>query len=480
MKFDIIKGRIQRFTLSSILENSFGRLKDVEINDSKTYPIWHVLILVKWAFQYTTNSPLRHRMSKQDFDGTIHLLEKFEYQNRVVSFQETKKVIKNFKILGFQQFWIQEKTTLYALTRQMLLFDLLPSSKDISKDFYDLSGMTIINFLKCAQYTYLYFFSTKYLKHLSFDGIIHEDFFEVAKDINGLDQIQTFIDLLTLKSKAQLESIQELKNPKYQIYETNFWWRYPFIPFRSKKMILHSSIIVQTCKNFIFNFIKESRSNDFTQEFGHRMEKYIGLGLNECKRDFVNESNLKKKLPLGSKCIDFLLEDTTLIESKGAVLRPRTGIQRNTDILKSDFKSSLVQAYKQIIATAHNLPDYTSGYFGIIVTYGETLISFGDEAWDDFLSGPISEFVLENSYNIQVVPPKNLLIVNLETWDRIILILKTHPNETIAHLITEANTKVSNKDISMFDQYLINEYENIEGDLTYLRDVEDRFSLAIK
>jgi hypothetical protein len=160
----------------------------------------------------------------------------------------------------------------------------------------------------------------------------------------------------------------------------------------------------------------------FPSDFGKRLERYLELELIENKIRYESEATMQKNYRLG-KVVDYKVEDDILIECKAIELHPRSGVSRLPSILVNDLKSSIVKAYTQLLSTAividRNIP-----WFGIIVTYKQTFIGFGRDAWDEFLREPVEKFAAENNISIAVFPPENLLFLTIEDWDCLMQLIK--------------------------------------------------------
>ena len=72
--FELIKGNISRYSLSSILKSSHELIVAVENAKDKQYPFWDILILIKWAYIYTKDSPFRKTATIKDVQNTMLLI----------------------------------------------------------------------------------------------------------------------------------------------------------------------------------------------------------------------------------------------------------------------------------------------------------------------------------------------------------------------------------------------------------------------
>lgn len=280
MEFEIIKNRIKRFTLSSTVEQCIFLLNSVQINDQKDYPFWNILLLAKWSYMYTKDSVFLRKADLKEVEQTLILINKFENDSGVVKLRDGVK--PGLRVIAFQQLWYQEQINSYSLARQYILYESLSSSVDINGSFQKFSGLTIKDFLKSMHLVIIYLMLTRHDKRFTYDGVLHEDFFDISKDCGLHDEVQRLISHLLLKRKSEVQKMHRMKKEVFQIYETNYWSRQPFITHNKKIRTLHKSIIDQTAKHHIYDFLK-ANDDSFTTEFGKRMERYIELGLNESK-----------------------------------------------------------------------------------------------------------------------------------------------------------------------------------------------------
>ncbi len=63
--------------------------------------------------------------------------------------------------------------------------------------------------------------------------------------------------------------------------------------------------------------------------------------------------------------------------------------------------------------------------YGVKLTYKETYLGNGVDAWNTFLKIPTEEYALKEDLNTSILPPKNLFFIDIATWDRIVLLVKS-------------------------------------------------------
>lgn len=476
-EFKYITQEIKKYSLSSILDSSISLLIDAENSNKKNFPFWNVLLIVKWAYLNTNDRKRLKSASKTTILEIIHQIEKFDYERKTIDFK--KDIKRSFRIVAYQQYWYQDHIDNSVFARQIILYTQLKSSLDIDKNFKNETGITTQQFLKLSYVTYLYLHQGKLLdQKLKYDGIIHSDCEELLFQVEETEVVKIFLNFLTLKAIEQLNDTHKMSDAAFQLYETNFWCQIPFFYHDNQRRIFHSAIFGQTCKYFIYNYMKKN-SHGFPEEFGKRLEKYLELGLKEIRVNYRNENELKKQVSLTKVC-DLFVEENILIECKAIEIHPRTAILRNSSILQTDFKHSIVKAYIQLLKTANSI-DNSKTFFGFIVTYKNIFVGFGEDAWSDFLDQPINEFLSkEKDISLSVLPPANLFFIDIEDWDKIIQIIKDYKinfNEIIEKVITERKNVPSIGEYLFMEQILTEYYPIKKINLDYLNKAQKAIEL---
>ncbi len=471
INFELIKGKIQKHRLSSIIYNCLELLNEVQRRDDKSFPIWNLFALIKWSYLHTTDSIIRKPLQSHDFDQLLMLIRDFEGKYKGISFKSHQEVNQSFKIIAYHQFSHQDKFHNSILSRQIVLYLQLRSKFDIDKEFERLTKINLKSFLEYSYFTFFFFNFDKLGKpEIRYDGDLFDSYFVLFKSKWSKVELQKYLDLLSIKGKADFEKLQKLNSEIMQLYETNFFITKPLILFRNQYKIPHRSIFLQTVKYFIYNYLKEN-SQTFPEEFGKRLEKYVELGLVENKLSYIKEAVLKKTYQLG-KVADFLLESDILIDAKAIELQPRSGVMRTKDILVNDLDRTIIKAYIQMLATA-SIINHNKEYFGLIITYKEMYLGFGADAWEEFLKEPIEKYCTENSISISVLPPQNLCFINIEDWDHMMQVVKEKQASLKEILVKATGLSANTNPIEkvMLMEQVLNKYYRIKSfTLSYLKD----------
>jgi hypothetical protein len=467
--FELIKGKLNRYTLSSVLKSSHDLLVAIENAKDKSYPFWHVLVLVKWAFMCCKNSPFRKKATIRDVEETIVLINKYHDLINPIDFK--KGIKRGFKIIAFQQFWFQDHLDEYVLFRSYVFFNVVKTNLDLETEFKAKAGLSIHEFMICNYLIFLYFNRDKINKEVQFDGILYDEDLDAITHFVNNKTLNIFLKLI-LFSASDIQSLQRMRLEAYQLYETTLWNRNPLIKVGSQKVLIHRSVLKSMIRHFVYEFLKKY-SVPFQTEIGLRMEKYILLGIQELNITCSNEKQLIKEFELKKVC-DFLIDDDILVECKAIELSPTAGIKRTKEILQNEFDTTATKAYKQLLATAHKIKG--KRLYGIVITYKETLIGYGVDAWEEFLEEPITEFLKAENIPLDILPPQRLVFITLEDWDKLVQVTK-HTGQKISSILEIGFKDFSENQVLFFEQVLEKISKEITlPPLTYLEKVRGVFN----
>jgi hypothetical protein len=208
--FDLIKGRIQQYKLSSFVHNILETLNKMQKGKDRMYPFWNLLTLLKWSYLHTTDSNIRKNVTPYDLDYLLKLIEKFE-GSYTLSFKDAASVRKSFLIIAYQQFPYQDTFFNSVIDRQLVLYLQLKSSFDIQEDFKKRTGIEILNFFNYCYFTFLYFSFDETNNGYEYNGILHQDYIDFfIKKFPG-NEINKFVSLLTINKPEDFQSLHKLK-----------------------------------------------------------------------------------------------------------------------------------------------------------------------------------------------------------------------------------------------------------------------------
>ena len=303
---------------------------------------------------------------------------------------------------------------------------------------------------------------------LYFDGFLDDNFLNIVAELTSVHKVKCFLNLLTLNPLNTSASItnfrHKINKEDLQTMEMSFFTMYPFQIFKGKIKLVHEAIFKHTINYYIYDFLK-SNDTEFTTDFGYRLEKYIALGLDEIKISYKTENQLKRLLPENSNLVDFYIQDANIfIESKATELQAYPYVNPTDELLYNSLKSSTFKAYfEQLVPVSKKLSPEKENW-GIIITYKEMF-------WSKFSNlFEIGKSKYENANDNAHLPPENVYIIDIYTWDKMIQIVK-NKKATLLEILSVAkkNDNKSETSKQLFDMHL-DIYELKIMNLQYLQD----------
>jgi hypothetical protein len=473
MEFSAIRAVFEKNHRSSILFLALFTLKRMQEDDARKYPHWIFLIIIKWAFQFADDQPSKSPISLEAWEQLLVDTEQFETEYAGMCFKTSESVRKAFMILAYQQFAQQESYRNYFISRQFVLFLKTKQRQfDIEAAFRKKADMSLQAFLRYWYLTVLYF-------HLDLPftlDALDQNYFEFFKTYYPNADCEIFLRLITIARKEDVDSLHRMKDERMQLYETNCFITKPLILFRQNYCLPHRSLLAQTAKHFVYNYMKSV--DGFPDELGKRMEDYVEIGLREAGVPYRAENWLKERYGKG-KIVDYWLDENILVECKATELSPRTGIIRDATILASDLRTSIIKAYIQLIATATRIDSKTE-WFGIVISYKEMHLGFGEDAWNEFMNESVTQVLRQEEFSLDTLPPHNLFFLSLEDWDYIMQVLKNGKTK-FQDVLTKARELNQNQNIAervmMMEQVLHKHFPIDFLNLSYLTDAETHYRI---
>jgi hypothetical protein len=470
--FSYIRNRIAEHSKDDLLKISYNLLNEKR---DKPFPIWEIFILMKWTLIYGGTKHPPKPLTPQKFAKICKEISEFG-DAHLSSFIENGQIDKVFQVIYNQQFYLQKTVYKEIFSIQLKLFSILTGKYDIENSFKEKTGLTVFEFLLITLIFWLYINIDKLEDPLHyFDGSFNTNFFEVTSLATSEGSVSKFVDLLTLhpfNASNRIENFKHnIKKEEFQTMEMSFFTMSPFQLFEGNIRLIHPSIFKYTVNYFIYDFLKANDEN-FTTEFGNRLEKYVSLGLRELGIKSKPEAELKKILPPQSKLVDFYLPDENIyIEVKATELQAYTSVNPTDELLYSSLRTSIFKAYfEQIRVVSKQLsPDQEN--FGIIITYKEFF-------WSDFSKlYPIGKGKYEEEFDESHIPPENVFIIDIYTWNLIIHIVKNKKSTLLDVLrLAKSNNSKPQTEKQLFSMHL-DDLRSDKLDLTYLNEENSKFDI---
>lgn len=416
--FSYIRNRIREHRKEDVIDNCYKLLKNYR---DEFGPIWFIFLLMKWTYLYGGDKYPLKVLTVQKFNAILQNITDFN-QEHISNYLKNGRIDIAMHIFYSQQFYLQRKARKEVFSIQLNLYETLSGKYNIEKSFKEKTGLSIFDFLYIIQIIWLYVNSRKYDdNNLNFDDYLAIDFLKVCAELTSNEKISKFLELVVLDPAQSYQKINEykrnLKREELQSLETTFFTIYPFQLYNGKLRLVHERVLNHTINYFIYDYLKSNDEN-FTTEFGNRFEKYIELGIKESNFSFLNENQLKKKLGINSNLIDFYLEDLNVfIECKATELQPIPLANPTDEIIFNSLKESILKAYfKQLLNVSKKINSSKENW-GLIITYKELYWS----QFNDLFA--IGKDKFDNSTDSHFLPPENVFILDIFSWNTLLQII---------------------------------------------------------
>lgn len=475
--YNYIRNKVRKFSKKELLSNLYSILKSLDLkDDDKPSPIWHIFLLIKWTYIDGAEPYYPKHLSNKEISELLKNIEKFE--DKILNpYVERRDWDSFFQIIGYQQFYLQKNVHWVDFAQQLKIFTTLKHKYDIDNSFREKTGLSVYEFLATSFILWMYSNINSVLKQFTYNGYIGEDVFETFSYCMSVEILKNYIQLLILNEENTNEIINAYKRGlnrnEYQPFEISFFTMYPFQNLSGGINIIHKSIFAHTCCYYIYDYLKES-DEKFSEEFGRRFEKYVGLGLEETKTNFITENELKKLYGKDENVVDYLVDDSILIECKGVEPKPLPSVKPTIEITYNNLKDSIIKAYtKQMLNVLKN-KNQEKEYYGIIVTYKDFYYSSLEDLWLA-MKGDVEKFCSENNFNINLLPPEKVLVINISSWDKIVQILKT-TDTTLSEILKKIYDTNKIEKMKNFNSHF-KDYEIGNCELNYLKEEYKKFDV---
>lgn len=487
MDFKPIRNKIKRFTFDSLTKEILSLLKEIENDKGIRLPFWHLLLLLKWNLEFSDKNYKAKVANRNDIFQLLNQVEKLEMSHNIFnpSYGDFK-INKAMTILAHQQFIYQNDAYWDTFVRQLILFDELKHKYCIKSSFEHLTKISIEVFLKISFIVYLTSFLNPKFKSLQYNFVYKRYISNDVKDIIiqqfGKESFYNYFELLSISKDNINEFIQNdnrvIRNYDLQPFEASLFTRKPFFVYNGSYTIPYKDILKHNFNHFIYEFMKNN-DDEFTPELGLRLEKYVQMGLDEANLDYKSENQLRKSLGKDGNLVDYVINGNILVEIKAIELKPYSSINPNNEVLANEFRKNIVKGYaKQIINVAKKLSS-NDVYYGIIITYKKLFLGNSKDIWEQFLK--VESMKICSPEDLKIVPYQNLFFIDIESWDKLIQIIKDRKIKLVDILekIKLTDSKPETKKFN-FSMHLEDDFRFEKYNLSYLSKSYERMSLEKK
>ncbi|MEL0456787.1 hypothetical protein WJN01_11140 [Flavobacteriaceae bacterium SZ-1-7] len=484
MDYKPIRNKLRSFTFESITIEILILLKEIEKSKKIRFAFWHLLLLLKWNLEFSDKKYQSKNANRNDIIKLLKLVEELEMSHGVFNPNYGDFALnKAMTILAHQQFLYQNNVYWDTFVRQLILFDELKHKHCIKNAFEKIAKISIEKFLKISFIVYLVCFinesSEKGKPKFIYKGYITKDISDLLIQLHGRETYYNYFNLLSISKESIKDFIESdkraIRNYNLQPFEASIFTRKPFFVYNGKYTIPYKDILKHNFNHFIYEFMKNN-DEGFTTELGIRLEKYIKKGLDEIQLKYKTEKQLKTILGEKENLVDFIVNNRILVEVKAIELKPYTSINPNDKILANEFRKNIVKGYaKQMINVAKKL-NPNEIYYGMIITYKKLFLGNSSDIWQQFLKDESMNICSLD--DLKIVPYENLFFIDIESWDKLVQILKDNKIELTDLLdkIKEADLNPKTKKFN-FSMHLEDIFNFQKFDLSYLEQSYTRMNI---
>ncbi|MCK4981169.1 MAG: hypothetical protein KAS62_12285 [Candidatus Delongbacteria bacterium] len=426
LTFKTIQNKISSYDRDSLITECINFLIDNEVvfTEKKPSIFWQVLPILKWSLEFA-GKQAKKTANKKSIYKLLELSHALEDKGFELNYESLNRFLRR---TSYQQFWFQRLDYIGMFERQYIMFYQLKSRYEIKDSFYNLTGLRIDEFLILSSTIFLSTIVREKDKYINLIDVNLTEFLYKLNDNKTL--VDNYIEMLKVSSNNPDKLVDrfntKIKSREFQTFSPSLFSLTPLLEHNDKIYILHKLLFLYSCKFYLYDYLKLN-DDKFSTEFGARMEKYIKLGLDELSINYVDENQLKLLLPKNSKVTDYLIEDKIILESKAIELPPYESVSSKDDLLYSRLKNSLIKAYTEQILTVYNFmlnSNSNQEYYGIVLTYKNLNLGDGNYLWDEIINynNKASDYARDN--NLKLLPKENFFVIDLDTWERLLSIIK--------------------------------------------------------
>lgn len=457
--YKTLRNKVRKFSAISMVSLCITKLHEIakiNLTESPDYLPWELLFILKIAFiEGGTNGTKTATMT--DVNKLLNQMKALPTHE--VFFDGTiTGIYKYFRIMSFQQFIFQDKLASYDISRQIVIYK--EASDRLKQSFQNITGMSISSYLQ-----FLIALWVSFCMKLDAQYITKDKF----KEIGSNQQIDSFFDSISLdltEVKDYLIHHYSLtENKLLQVTEQSPLKKLPLVLADNKYYCYSPHLLQHRITHIIYDLLKEKDGQVFTHEFGALFENYIYKLMGTTGLNYKVEDELKQLFPDKRVCDALIkLDDIiVLLEIKGVEMHPSAQINPTNAIMTQQLQTSIVKSFEQLYDftyTLHNTPEGRiicdgKNVYAIVITYKEMYLSNGEDLWNEFLAGPLLDYIGRKGLNKDLLPPQNILFSSVKSFEFLTKIL-IQDNSVLSGLIQKVvqdNSDPSTKK-HLFDMYL--------------------------
>ncbi|MEK6627654.1 MAG: hypothetical protein AABY53_03430 [Bdellovibrionota bacterium] len=467
-----LKELIVVFSPISIVEFLLKRLNHVgnskSVEEWGNWTPWDMLLLLKLVIAFDSKS-IKPALEKDIMPMMDLIINLTTPANKVFESEHPNKTSIGFRIMAFQQFWLQPVSNLFYfdIARNQMLFNSQFPQYDFPREFKTVTGIDFQTFQKIVQILMTWI----ELRTIS------EDKRNISIKFKGIPEIDVsnFFKLVSTSFEVcQNEFSNSLQTKKFhlQITERSPLKNKPFLVTQNGAALIYTKLFVYFAKFGVYDLMKNHQSNAFSRSFGKVMENYIRTRLIQNKYDFLNENQIEAIVGKENKKTDFVVKFdkfNIVIESKGIELGNSAMVDPNPLVLANELSGKIIEAMNQCLYISNRISDGTldsslsKKTHIFIISYKELFLGNGIHAWHEIFENETKVFRKQN--NIENVIPSRIHIMDIAEFDLFLIKTKTMSHaqiETFLDNISALNSvpQTSTLTISQSIELSSSDFEN--------------------
>lgn len=426
--YKVLRNKVRKFTALSIIFICIKKLHEISkkpVFEETAYLPWELLYLIKIGFLEGGKNGEKVAVIN-DVNGMLNQLKELGSDSPFLGMGTAGGLRKFMRTLAFQQFWVQRGLSNYDLARQVVIFNDCTAWND---EFEAITGIPIRTYLQLLVASW-----TRFLEKSNTVTLTPNWFVTLGYPAGTID---SFLDTVSLPFDATGEYIEKhyekTEDKLLQLTEQTPLKQYPFLQVGSDYYCYSPYVLQDRAKHVIYDLLKATHKNVFTQSFGELFENYIYRLLDECGAKYIEEEALRNIFPKKRVC-DAIVEVgdmLILLEIKGVEMHPYSQINPTNAEMTKALKTNIIKSFEQLYEVANLLHNCEEGrricrdkeLFALVVTYKEMYLSDGKDSWDEFLAEPLQEYLDDKKLDISYLLLERIHFASVATFENIIKIL---------------------------------------------------------
>ena len=454
--FKNIRNRIGRQNGEDLVRQLVDLLNNSEASSSERqtrYPMWHLLLLLKWAFMYGDFSNLR-RLDPVRLDVVHALLDRlWTLSGQVIGFNTALSPHLSIRKISQQQFWTMRRESIpYGFARQYHLFGGLASNHSFRQSFLHVTGVNMDDFFDLSFDLFL-----KTMTGVTVDNAktVSDTLFQTS----GKGLCTRFMDSLAKpadKVSSWLQDFEKAKDEKFrsvkfEYFQDSPFFLYPLMKLEQSYVVLSHVLLHSSLSTFIYDVLRADDREGFTAKFGKTVfEEYLRQSFASVGLTFLTESDLETHFKGRSyqQLIDFIVVENDcniFVEAKGVAMRWEGLVDERPGTIRNHTKSSIRAAIKQAFDVSYQLRDTvkvkgieigSKANYLLVVTFKDFYLGNGQQFRDHVAKKELDALI--DKYGGQApIPLENIFFVSIDELD-IVLGAIAHGSFALSELMRMA------------------------------------------